>query len=68
MNRNGAVRAAIELMLDGNYDQALTIATLANTSEAQRLFREAVEREAHETKERREAWAEFVRKAGDIWC
>lgn len=65
---DGLVRQAIAEMMSGNYDKVIMIATRANTPEAQRIFREAVEREARETKERKAAWAELVKKAGDIWC
>lgn len=60
MNVDGIVRDAIRQMYAGNYDRAIAIATRANTPEAQRLFREAIEREARETNERKTAWRKFV--------
>lgn len=64
---DGLVRYAIQLMREGNYDLAIGIATRANTPEAQKIWREAVEREAEEAQARKASWAEFVQKSAEIW-
>jgi hypothetical protein len=61
---NGILANAIkQARASGNYDGLIAIATAANTPEAQRLLREAVEREAAEDRRFREWYQQFRRDA-----